>query len=65
LYVEDQLSSHFKGLLEYVKRAEQAQKRNAIPDGQQIPGEVEQNTKQSLSEGCQSFMVTVMTSLSW
>lgn len=38
LYVEDQLSSHFKELLEYVKKAEQQQKRNAIPDGQCIPG---------------------------
>jgi hypothetical protein len=39
LYVEDQLSSHFKELLEYVKKAEHTQKRSAIPDGQPIPGE--------------------------
>lgn len=38
LYVEDQLSGHFKALLEYVKKAEHTQKRNAIPDGQLIPG---------------------------
>jgi hypothetical protein len=38
LYVEDQLSSTFRELLEYVKRAEQAQKRNAVPEGQPIPG---------------------------
>lgn len=39
LYVEDQLGGHhFRELLEYVKRAEQAHKRNAVPDGHHIPG---------------------------
>jgi hypothetical protein len=61
LYVEDQLSSHFKGLLEYVKRAEQAQKRNAIPDGQQIPGEmIKQDMGEVVAEvvGCKPFQLS-------
>lgn len=40
LYVEDQLSVHFQDLVDFVKKAEQQQKRNAIPDGQPISGEV-------------------------
>lgn len=38
LYVEDQLSVHFRDLVEFVKKAEQQQKRNAVPDGQPIAG---------------------------
>jgi len=38
LYVEDQLSTHFRDLLDYIKKAEQQQKRSAIPEGQTIPG---------------------------
>jgi hypothetical protein len=37
LYVEDQLSRHFPILVDYVKKAEQQQKRLAIPEGQVIP----------------------------
>jgi hypothetical protein len=39
LYVEDQLGQHIRDLVEFVKKAEQAQKRNAVPDGAPIPGE--------------------------
>jgi hypothetical protein len=39
LYVEDQLGQHIRELVEFVKKAEQAQKRNAVPDGAPIPGE--------------------------
>lgn len=38
LYVEDQLSVQFKDLAEFVKKAEQTQKRLAVPEGAQIPG---------------------------
>ncbi|GAX77086.1 hypothetical protein CEUSTIGMA_g4532.t1 [Chlamydomonas eustigma] len=37
LYVEDQLSRHFPILVDYVKKAEQQQKRLAIPEGQAVP----------------------------
>jgi hypothetical protein len=37
LYVEEQLMGHFPMLLEFVKKAEQQQKRLAIPEGQAIP----------------------------
>jgi len=37
LYVEDQLSNHFPILVEFVKKAEQQQKRLAVPEGQLIP----------------------------
>ncbi len=38
LFVEDQLGAHFKELVEFVKKAEQTQKRLAVPDGKHIPG---------------------------
>jgi len=38
LYVEDQLGQQFKDLVEFVKKAEQQQKRSAVPEGQPIPG---------------------------
>ncbi len=38
LYVEDQLGVHFRALLDYVKRAEQAARRGSVPEGQPIPG---------------------------
>jgi hypothetical protein len=38
LYVEDQLGSHFRQLLEFVKKAEQVQKRGGVQDGQPITG---------------------------
>eukprot|EP00877_Chromochloris_zofingiensis_P003974 jgi/Chrzof1/13578/Cz08g03010.t1 len=38
LYVEDQLSQHFKDLVEFVKKAEQTQKRLAVAEGAPIPG---------------------------
>jgi hypothetical protein len=38
LYVEDQLGQHFKDLVDFVKKAEQQQKRTAAPEGQPIPG---------------------------
>jgi hypothetical protein len=38
LYVEDQLGSHFKALLEFVKKAEQVQKRGGVQEGQPITG---------------------------
>jgi hypothetical protein len=38
LYVEDQLGATFRELLGFVKRAEQAAKRGATPDGAPIPG---------------------------
>lgn len=37
LYVEDQLMVHFPMLVEFVKKAEQQQKRMGIPEGQIIP----------------------------
>jgi hypothetical protein len=37
--VEDQLGSHFKQLLEFVKKAEQVQKRGGVQEGQPITGE--------------------------
>jgi len=37
--VEDQLVAHFKDLVDFVKKAEQQQKRAAVADGQQLPGE--------------------------
>lgn len=37
LYVEDQLSKHFPILAEFVKKAEQQQKRLVIAEGQHIP----------------------------
>ncbi|KAJ9512046.1 hypothetical protein QJQ45_004603 [Haematococcus lacustris] len=37
LYVEEQLTSHFGQLVEFVKKAEQQQKRLAVPDGQPVP----------------------------
>mmetsp|Transcript_35681 Transcript_35681/g.90202 ORF Transcript_35681/g.90202 Transcript_35681/m.90202 type:complete len:761 (-) Transcript_35681:796-3078(-) len=37
LYVEDQLMNHFPMLVEFVKKAEQQQKRMAVPEGQPIP----------------------------
>jgi hypothetical protein len=39
LYVEDQLHQHYKDLVEFVKKAEQTQKRLAVPEGAQIPGQ--------------------------
>jgi hypothetical protein len=39
LFVEDQLVAHFKDLVDFVKKAEQQQKRAAVADGQQLPGE--------------------------
>lgn len=38
LYVEDQLGQHFKDLVEFVKKAEQQQKRTNAPEGAPIPG---------------------------
>ncbi len=38
LYVEDQLAAHFPALVEYVKKAEQQNKRMAVPEGAPIPG---------------------------
>uniref|UniRef100_A0A383VE33 Uncharacterized protein n=1 Tax=Tetradesmus obliquus TaxID=3088 RepID=A0A383VE33_TETOB len=38
LYVEDQLGSHFKALLDFVKKAEQVQKRGGVQEGQPITG---------------------------
>jgi hypothetical protein len=38
LYVEDQLSRHFSIMVDFVKKAEQQQKRLAVPEGQAIQG---------------------------
>ncbi len=38
LYVEDQLSRHFSIMVDFVKKAEQQQKRLAVPEGQPIQG---------------------------
>lgn len=38
MYVEDQLQMYFRDLLDFVKKAEQTQKRLAIPEGSPIPG---------------------------
>jgi hypothetical protein len=38
LYVEDQLGSHLRELVDFVKKAEQQAKRGAVPEGSPIPG---------------------------
>lgn len=38
LYVEDQLQLHFQDLIQFVKKAEQSQRRLAVQEGSQIPG---------------------------
>lgn len=38
LYVEDQLSGHFRDLIDFVKKAEQAAKRGGVPEGSPVPG---------------------------
>lgn len=37
LYVEDQMERRFRFMIEFVKKAEQQQKRQAVPEGQPIP----------------------------
>jgi hypothetical protein len=48
LYVEDQLAQQFKDLVEFVKKAEQQQKRMAVAEGSPIPGK--QSVQQASSE---------------
>ncbi|GIM13423.1 hypothetical protein Vretimale_16472 [Volvox reticuliferus] len=38
LFVDDQLAVHFRELVDWVKKAEQAAKRSGVPEGQHIPG---------------------------
>ncbi|GLC44043.1 hypothetical protein PLESTB_000222700 [Pleodorina starrii] len=38
LFVDDQLAVHFRELVDWVKKAEQAAKRSGVPEGQHLPG---------------------------
>ncbi len=58
--MDDQLTGHFPMLLEFVKKAEQQQKRLAVAEGQHIPNFAPQqvrafNVSSRDGQGCRSL----------